>query len=105
MGLGWSCGNVAIVPLIADTTPPLARGRAIGLNDSIGGAASISLPLLAGPFVELVGLPALAGVSAALMIVPLLMLLRLREPAPGRYAHEASPPPTTLPKPRAAERL
>src|SRR5262249_54804280 len=87
VGLGWSCGNVAIVAPRADPPPPLARGRAIGLNDSISGAASITLPVLAGPLVELVGLPALAVVSLALMIGPLVLLLRLREPTPGRYAH------------------
>ena len=97
VGLGWSCGNVAIVALLADTTPPLARGRAIGLNDTCSGAASISLPVLAGPLVEVVGLPALAVVSAALMIVPLILLLRLREPSPGRYDH-----PTPGPAPDAA---
>jgi MFS family permease len=105
VGLGWSCGNVAIVALLADTTPPLARGRAIGLNDSIAGAASISLPVLAGPLVELVGLPALAGVSAALMIVPAVLLLRLREPSPGRYDHPVPAPRLILSKPQAAERL
>ncbi len=105
VGLGWSCGNVAVVALLADTTPPLARGRAIGLNDTCSGAASITLPLLAGPFVELVGLPALAGVSAALMIVPLIMLLRLREPSPGRYAHEPPPAAVPVPRPQPAERL
>jgi MFS family permease len=105
VGLGWSCGNVAIVTLLADTTPPLARGRAIGLNDSIAGAASISLPVLAGPFVELVGLPALAGVSAALMIVPFVLLLRLRESSPGRYDHPVPTPRLILPNPQPAERL
>jgi MFS family permease len=99
VGLGWSCSNVAGVALLADTTPPLARGRVIGLNDTIAGAASISLPLLAGPLVEVAGLSSLAAVSAALMVVPLVLLLRLREPSPGRYAHEA---PTSAPAPRAA---
>ncbi len=97
VGLGWSCGNVAVVALLADTTPPLARGRAIGLNDTCSGAASITLPLLAGPLVELAGLPTLAGVSAALMIVPLVLLLRLREPAPGRYAEAIPRTPAKLP--------
>ena len=99
VGLGWSCGNVAGVALLADTTPPLARGRVIGLNDSIAGAASISLPLLAGPLVEAAGLPSLAVVSAALMVGPLVLLLRLREPSPGRYAHET---PARAPAPRVA---
>jgi MFS family permease len=105
VGLGWSCGNVAIVALLADTTPPLARGRAIGLNDTCSGAASISLPVLAGPLVEVVGLPALAVVSVGLMIVPLILLLRLREPSPGRYDHPTPAPRLTLPTPQPAERL
>jgi MFS family permease len=105
VGLGWSCGNVAIVSLLADTTPPLARGRAIGLNDTFAGAASISLPVLAGPLVELVGLPALAWVSVGLMIVPLVLLLRLREPSPGRYEHPLPPAAVKLARPQPAERL
>src|SRR5262249_38831354 len=39
VGLGWSCGNVAGVALLVDTTPALARGRVIGLNDTLSGAA------------------------------------------------------------------
>jgi MFS family permease len=87
VGLGWSCINVAGVALIADTTGPDERGRAVGTNDTINGAASISLPLLAGPLVALAGIGSLAWVSVGLMIVPLIMLLRLRETSPGRYAH------------------
>jgi MFS family permease len=105
VGLGWSCSNVAGVALLADTTPPLARGRVIGLNDTIAGAASISLPVLAGPLVEVAGLSSLAVVSAALMVAPLILLLRLREPSPGRYAHAAPRLATTLPKPQPVERL
>ncbi|HLH26541.1 MAG TPA: MFS transporter [Chloroflexota bacterium] len=103
VGFGWSCGNVAIVALIADTTPPLARGRAVGVNDMIAGSASISLPVLAGPLVELAGLPSLAVVSALLMVGPLLLLLRLREPSPGHYAHSVADHATAAP--RAAVRV
>jgi MFS family permease len=85
--VGWSCSNVAAVALIADTTGPAERGRAIGTNDTLNGVASISLPLLAGPLVAVAGIGALAVVSVGLMIVPIAMLLHLRETSPGRYAH------------------
>jgi MFS family permease len=87
VGLGWSCGNVAAVALIADTTAPHERGRAIGTNDTLNGVASISLPLLAGPLVAIAGIGVLGVVSVVSMIVPIVMLLRLRETSPGRYAH------------------
>lgn len=88
VGLGWSCVNVAASALIADTTDPDVRGRAIGTNDTFSGASSIVLPLLAGPIVAFVGLPALTVVSLVLMLPPLVLLLRLREPRPGRYLEQ-----------------
>jgi MFS family permease len=87
VGLGWACVNVAGVALIADTTSPLERGRALGINDACGGLASVTMPVLAGPLVAVTGLHSLAVVSLTLMLVPLALLLRLREPSPGKYAH------------------
>jgi MFS family permease len=85
VGLGWSCSNVAASALIADTTSPEERGRAIGSSDTLNGASSIAMPLLAGPLVALAGLGSLAIVSVALAVGPLVLLLRLRETSPGRY--------------------
>jgi MFS family permease len=87
VGVGWSFVNVASSALISDTTSPLARGRAIGTNDTFSGAAAITLPLLAGPLVAAFGLSSLVVVSAVLMTPALVLLLRLREPRPGHYAH------------------
>jgi hypothetical protein len=56
-------------------------------NDTLNGVASISLPLLAGPLVAIAGIGALAVVSVGSMVVPIVMLLRLRETSPGHYAH------------------
>jgi MFS family permease len=86
VGLGWSCINVAAAALIADTTSPQERGRAVGTNDTFSSAAAIALPLLAGPFVALYGLWVLAVITVAALAAPTVMLLRLREPSPGRYA-------------------
>ncbi len=89
VGLGWSCINVSVSALIADMVDPLDRGRAIGTNDTFSGAGSIVLPLAGGPMVEMAGLPILAVVGVSLMLIPLLMLLRLQEQSPGRYADAA----------------
>ncbi len=91
VGLGWSCINVAVSALVADLVDPLDRGRAIGANDTFSGAGAIVMPLAGGPLVQIWGLPAVGLVGAGLMLLPMLMLLRLLESAPGEYA-QASPP-------------
>ncbi len=87
VGLGWSCINVAVTALIADTVPVIERGRAVGVVDSSGGLASVMLPLLGGPLAEVFGPMSLAALSLILVAAPAVMALRLGEPAPGRYAH------------------
>jgi MFS family permease len=79
VGIGWCCINIASSALIADLVPPRDRGRAIGTNDTFGGAAAIILPLLGGPIVEQFGLPSIALLSTGLMLIPFVMLLRLKD--------------------------
>jgi MFS family permease len=90
VGLGWSCMNIAVVALFADTTPPQERGRVLGVNDALTATASIGLPLLAGPLVALAGLESLAVASVGLLFVPLIFLLGLHEPSPGTYRIRAA---------------
>ncbi|MDE3113039.1 MAG: MFS transporter [Chloroflexota bacterium] len=87
VGVGWSCINVAVTALIADTVPVSERGRAIGVVDSSGGLASVALPLLGGPLAEMLGPMSLAGLALVLVAVPGALALRLGEPVPGEYAH------------------
>jgi MFS family permease len=87
VGLGWSCVNVASSALITEVVEPAERGRAIGVSDTFSQAATIVMPLAGGPLVELAGLPAIAIVAIAVLAVPVVMLTRLRETSPGKYAH------------------
>ncbi|HZO24433.1 MAG TPA: MFS transporter [Chloroflexota bacterium] len=89
VGVGWSCVNVASSALITEVVGPTERGRAIGLSDTISQSSTILLPLAGGPLVAWAGLPILAVVSIAVLAGPVIMLARLREPSPGRYAHDA----------------
>jgi len=87
VGLGWCCGNVTTAALVADTTPPDIRGRAMGANTSFSAAASVAAPLLGGVLVQFWGTASLVAVTL-LFIVPIMALLsRLRETQPGVYAH------------------
>ena len=85
VGLGWSGVNVGAAALLADTTGALERGRAIGLNDALSSAGAAMMPLVGGLLLAWAGLPSLALVSAALTLVPAVLLLRLAEPQPGTY--------------------
>lgn len=87
VGLGWSCVNVAVTALIADTVPAAERGRAVGVVDSFAGLASIVLPLAGGLLVEVAGFAGLAELGVALVIVPTVLTVRLAEPVPGQYTH------------------
>ncbi|MBU6423581.1 MAG: MFS transporter [Chloroflexi bacterium] len=87
VGVGWSCVNVAVTALIADTVPVIERGRAIGVVDSAGGLASVALPLLGGPLVQVLGPMSLAALALLLVAAPGVLALRLGEPIPGEYAH------------------
>jgi MFS family permease len=98
VGVGWCCINIASSAMIADLVAPGDRGRAIGTNDSLGGVAAITLPLLAGPIVEQFGLHAIALISTVLMLIPIAMLLPLHEGRMGgrRAAAEQRRPAASL---------
>ncbi len=85
VGVGWSAVFVAATAVIADTSSPQVRGRAVGVNDSLASAFAISLPLLGGLLAENVGFMAVGVFGAVLAIMPMVTLLRLREDAPGAF--------------------
>jgi MFS family permease len=90
VGLGWCCGNVATPAIIADTAAPAVRGRAMGLNLTLSSLASVTTPLLGGVLMQMFGPEALVMVSVAVLCPCVAIVLRLRELAPGRYAHAQS---------------
>ncbi len=73
VGLGWAAANVSATALIADCYPTHERGRAIGVNDSVAGGASVVVALVTGPLIQYAGLPA-AGATAALVAIPPILM-------------------------------
>jgi MFS family permease len=80
VGVGWSCANVASTAILVDRTTPAERGRAIGINDMLAGAASVIAPLLGGVLVELAGMSSLAIASVVFLLLPVIMTLSLSDP-------------------------
>jgi len=74
VGLGWCAANIASTAMIADQVETQHRGRAIGVNESGGGAMAVLAAIVTGPLVECASLPA-AGIAAVLIaVVPLAAL-------------------------------
>ena len=88
VGAGWSCVNVSATALLADTTTPGERGRAIGASDTFSGVANILMPLAVGPLTDLWGITSVGVFGALVMVPPIVMLLRLYEGRPGQFEPE-----------------
>ena len=74
VGLGWAGANVAATASIADHAVTEERGRAIGVNDTVGAAITVVMAVVTGPLIQWYGLPA-AGVLAMLVaMIPLPLL-------------------------------
>ena len=85
VGVGWSAAFVSATAIIADTTPAAERGRAIGLNDTSAALFTLALPLTGGLIAEHFGLMAVGILGAVLTTLPMPLLARLRERAPGQF--------------------
>jgi len=88
IGIGWSAVNIAGTSLLADTTLPKERGRAIGLNETLAGILSIGMPLLGGFVVDVAGLTMMGIIGGSVALIPLIFLLRLKEVNRGQYIYE-----------------
>lgn len=91
-GLGFSAYFVAMFSYVVDLVPPSQRGWALGIYGVSGFVATAFAPLVGELLVRRAGFRALFVVSAALALVPLALVLRLRDtrspgaaalPAPG----------------------
>jgi MFS family permease len=98
LGLGWNVSFVAATAQLADRSSPAERGKLLGANDLCASLLGAGLALLGGVVLDVLGVTALAFGAAALVLLPVFWIYRLREAGPG--APEAPPLPVTS---RAAE--
>ena len=85
VGVGWAGVNVAATALLSDIAPAAERGRVIGSNDTFASLAHVSMPIAGGLLAQAFGLQCVGWTTLALSLIPAAFLLRLQEPAPGRF--------------------
>lgn len=88
IGLGWSAAVVASTSVIADVLGPRARGKGIGVNDVAMGATALSFPIVGGILFEVADFTALGLFGLVATFPALALVLLLKEPRPGVYAHQ-----------------
>ena len=76
LGLGWNLSFVAATAQLADRASPSERGRLLGFNDLLSAFAGAGLALLGGFALDVMGVAALALGATALVLLPLLRLVR-----------------------------
>ena len=79
LGLGWNLSFVAATAQLADRTSPAERGKLLGFNDLGSALLGAGLALLGGYVLEAVGVAALALGAAAIVVLPVFWIFRLRD--------------------------
>jgi MFS family permease len=98
LGLGWNVSFVAATAQLADRSSAAERGKLLGFNDLCAALLGAGLALLGGVVLDVLGVTALAFGAAAIVLLPVFWIYRLREAGPD--TPEAPPLPVTS---RAAE--
>jgi MFS family permease len=76
LGLGWNLSFVAATAQLADRSSPAERGKLLGFNDLGSAMLGAGLALLGGFVLEALGVAALVLGSAALVVLPVIWILR-----------------------------
>ena len=90
LGVGWNISYVAATAQLADRTAPSERGKLLGFNDLIAALLAAGLALLGGYALDAIGVAALAIGATAIVVSPVVWILRRR---PAAEAVAASPAP------------
>lgn len=89
IGAGWCAAYVSSTAVVSDLSAPAERAGALGLLDLLAGLAAGGGVLASAGMLELIGLRGLGLVALALLTVPFLLLVGLREPTPGAWEADA----------------
>jgi MFS family permease len=95
IGVGWSAAYLGSTAVVSDLATPAERAGALGLTDLVAASSGAAGVLGSALLLEAAGFGALVAVAFGLFLVPFVLLLALREEAPGSWPAamaEAGPP-------------
>ena len=99
LGLGWNLSFVAATAQLADRSSAAERGTLLGFNDLGSALLGAALALLGGAALEAVGVAALALGAAAIVLLPVILIFRLREVGAGGFEPPKAEPTGLQPVP------
>jgi MFS family permease len=99
LGLGWNLSFVAATAQLADRTSPAERGKLLGFNDLGSSLLGAALALLGGAALEALGVAALALGAAAIVLLPIVWIWRLRDMGAGGFEPPKAEPTGLQPVP------
>lgn len=81
IGIGWSAAFVGSTAVVSDLAAPSERAGALGLMDLVA-SLSAAVGVFGGAFVlETGGFPVLVGAGLALLVLPISLMVALRQPS------------------------
>jgi MFS family permease len=92
IGVGWCAAYVGSTAIVADLATPTERGRALGITDLVAAITAAAGVLGGALLLEATSFPLLAATAIALLLVPAILLVPLREEGPGRWPQAAAIP-------------
>jgi MFS family permease len=85
IGVGWSAAYLGSTAVVSDLAAPSERAGALGLSDLVAALAAALGVLGGAALLQLAGFTALSVTALALLLVPIGLLVPLREAAPGSW--------------------
>lgn len=92
VGLGWSFSYIGATVLLTDVTPLARRAGVLGRADLVAALSQATLAAAGGWWFADRGLAGLGLAAGAIALVPMVLVLLVREPKPGGYADRKPAP-------------
>ena len=99
LGLGWNVSFVAASAQLANRTSPAERGKLLGANDLVSALLGAGLALLGGLVLDVLGVTALAVGAAAIVLLPIFWIYRLKDMGAGGFEPPKAEPTGLQPVP------
>jgi MFS family permease len=85
IGVGWSAAYLGSTAVLSDLSSPAERAGALGVADLVASLTAAAGVLTGGFLFESTGFAPLAWAAVACLVLPLALVLALRETSPGRW--------------------
>jgi MFS family permease len=91
IGVGWSAAYLGSTAVVSDLAAPAERAGALGLTDLVAASTGSAGVLGSALLLEVADFGTLVTVAIGFLVPPVVLLLRVREEAPGSWPEAGAP--------------